>query len=350
MRSNRKYNANYRNFLNNLRAPCIQNLMRHLSFTILLLFSYLSAFALERLLLLNEINVGKHGYVYNASFKDSIAYLASGYDGVRVLNIANRKNIRMISTIPFQIFVMRTAVTDNCLCIAGDSLKIADVTIPAYPFVWTTWEIPSRVMFLESAGSFIRYYCRDDFKPRYVNISDVMNSQLWTEEDFLNNDDKEYAGDTLFEFDDFGFMLRDRSHPFEWQEIGRFKFSCCTNNWTLFGQYCIGVGDESMHVIDASNPAFPTLLAEYTDLRELMPYQIHSFGNYALVATCKAGIQVIDIHNPMRIERIADTRQDIKPHSIGDLGSLILGVHNGVALIQTEDNRLLIYDVSKYIN
>ena len=65
----------------------------------------------------------------------------------------------------------------------------------------------------------------------------------------------------------------------------------------------VAAGTGGLQIVDASNPAAPTLLGVYTSTQDL--HAVEVVGRYAYLAEAGGGIVVLDISQPARPQRVS---------------------------------------------
>lgn len=307
----------------------------------------IAASRLKTIPLVCDFPLGEKVDLWCMAFRDSIAYVAAGYEGVLVLNIADPARPVQVHRLHTHDYTRKVAISGDCLCIADYDLGLAYIAMPSWPIMMSMFDTPSDVMYLDPCGPQLRLSCFYNDSIVYVNIADITNPRLWMAEDMQSLSPRSETNDTIFACSWEDFVVQVRTYPFGRREIGRLTLPRGEQNLDRFGSICLRVAGNSLQTIDVSNPAFPRLLDNYTELDSLEPYVVYSIGDYGIVMTAKGGIQIIDVRDPQSIRRVACSAEQTIPHATPMSVPGLLGVYQGMAYVSL-DHRLLIFDVSEY--
>jgi len=229
-------------------------------------------------------------------YQDSLAYVAAGSDGLKIVNCANPRSPSVLGTFLCS-HAMDVCVKDTFAYVADDTLlRVVKVKDPHNPSQVSSLRIRNEVYGVCVAGNYA-YLAALDSGLRVVSISNPANPVL--------------TG--------FTYAPRDAEDVFVRDTLA-FVADMVTG----------------LRIISIANPSQPRQIGSYDDSLGLT-YCVHVQGNYAYCADDAAGLRVIDITDPAA------------PHKAGELelGIELTGVlvRDSLAYV-TDWNDFFVVDVS----
>jgi hypothetical protein len=196
------------------------------------------------------------------------AYLASGYSGLRVIDISDPSNPVIVGNCDTPGYVSRVVVAGNYAYIAdgwGGGLRVVDVSTPGAPFL---------VGYFATPADSIRGVAVDG---DYAYVTSANSGGL--------------------------LQVIDVSSP----SLPGFEGSCtipgAARDIAVEGEYAyVADGSTGIQVIDISSTAPPQLIATEDTPGDAQGIVVA--GDYAYVADGSSGLQVIDVSNPLDPEVI----------------------------------------------
>ncbi len=281
-----------------------------------------------------------------SALQDSILYLPTGYNGIRIVDVSDSRTPKEIGKFPTTGYTRQVAITGDALCVADDFLCFLDVSNPKQPTLKSCFQGPEIIRFVETRGDFVRATCSNG-QHLYFELTDIVNPRVLIANDTTNWYVPDSVVDTICTCTNEGLVIIRQSKSLRPEVLGKLKFRWGCEGLAQFGTVCIGLSYGSMQVIDISKPEFPKRIAEYRDLKKFDPFEIYSYGRYGLVCTHLAGILIIDVIDPQRIKVVGKLIDGLQ---VGEERLLVyhLCVVEDSSVYVAAGNRILIYDVSNY--
>ncbi|MDP8240518.1 MAG: choice-of-anchor D domain-containing protein, partial [Candidatus Hatepunaea meridiana] len=315
--------------------------MRYKEFlTTAIIFCLTATIATADIALLGSCNV--NGQARKVDVSGDYAYVAAGSGGMRVVNVSNPRQPRVVGQyVPEHEPLFLSATVEGNYVYTGDSrygFSIIDVSDPEHPELLGSNRngsphgtvIRDEYAYTGNDGGLMVFDISDPEHPEQVGNCDV-EGWIW---------DIEVIGDYAYVSDgERGFGIIDISNPEEPEIIGHCGVQDRSLGVFVLGDYAYTAArNEGLCIIDVSDPEDPDVVT-YIDTPQ-SAVGVHVVGTHAFVAADRSGLRVIDISNPNNPREV--------DHYSNRMASYYVKVHGSLAYVADQHNGLKIFDVSDY--
>ncbi|MCD4735651.1 MAG: T9SS type A sorting domain-containing protein [Bacteroidales bacterium] len=288
----------------------------------------------------NACNIGSldnEGNTKNISIKDSIAYLANGYEGLLVLDISDYSNPVKIAGNYFN-FSAQNILIDNDLAyvVCGmDGLRIMDISNPGLPVQLglfnNTSNVCEDVVIIENYAYLIEG-CTANC-PSYLHVLNVSTPENPYEVSTLD-----LFGHRPAIYNDFAYVpgsqvILDISDPAFPVIIGLFGTNA--NCAEVSGNFLYTASDH-LWIYDISNPETPLEMGSLFIGSSSLDMKVQE--GYAYVANYENGLKIIDISDPENPEETGsyDTYYKASGLQVQDGDVFLADLQDGIYIIHND--------------
>lgn len=260
------------------------------------------------------------GYYRNIKVQGERAYLADGYRGLVVFDVAGELPVTTWVQAGVKAGGIYVEGTTAYLAAFEDGLQIFDISTPDTPVLLSTLKIPGSAwdVWVHAGYAFIASLdegmivadVSSPTKPRYIGAS------IWAKH-HQNAEIIRGEGNVVYiAAANHGLIIVDISDPVRPVVASRYRpirvsfaEGLAISDGTAYVAMGSGIGDVStiengLHILDVTDPYSPRLLGKVS-FRD-WPEGVHIAGGFAYVANTWTGVRSIDIHNPVK-PFLADT-------------------------------------------
>lgn len=250
------------------------------------------------------------------------AYLATGWNGVAIVDIKDKFNPNFITYKNNLGYILDVFATDNFVYAidSNNGLKILDATVPTQMKIVSEVNIPGfgHGVFVKNNKAYIVTLEKDKHPGSGgLTIIDVTTatapkqlgslSLVYGAEGVHVSDDYAYLAGVA---NDAGLIVVDIKDPKSPKKLGAFKHPTCSESVTLSGNLAyLAHGDRGLEIIDVSNPLSPTVVQHFDANGHTRGIFVE--GDRAYIANGYTGLRILDISNqsaPKEIGKIATYR------------------------------------------
>ncbi len=280
------------------------------------------------------------GNAVDVQIVDTLAYVADGSLGLRVVNVAVPTNPTLIGSCETTEYANGIAVSgDHALVADGlGGLQIIDISSPAAPF------LVSSVLPTNAWGWFRDVAVLGDFAFIVGNgcgllAIDISQPSLpVTVGEYSVGDAMavSVAGSHAYVANEDGLQIVKVANPVPFALVGTIDTPGDAMRVDVAGSYAyVADGNEGLQIIDVTDHSAPLSVGGYDTPG--YAYDVDVFGNYALVADRSSGLQIIDITVPSA-PVLAGNYQPLDAYQVRTVGNL--------AYVAGGDGGLFIIDLS----
>lgn len=281
----------------------------------------------------------------------SYAYLASNWNGLGIMNIADPLNPHKIGYFDTpQAYYL--AVSDSFVYIAdfADSIRIINVSNPATPKEIGKCGTPGYLCDIAVSGAYVyaaaesKLYVIDASNPTVPTLIGTYDIGEYRPEVVANNGYVYLASTSEYIAE---VVVFDASTPSSLKKLGSYVIDGCI--WGMassFPYICITGNyptEEDMRggfwIIDISNPSNPQKVG-FCKLDNAYPDGLAVSGNYAYIADCSAFriIDILDLHTPSEIAFYKMSEYGLSIAITGHYAYVVLDNNEGCLIINTQLN------------
>lgn len=297
----------------------------------------------------HPVEIGKWdspGYAEGVAVAGSTVYLADGPYGLWVVDVSDPAQPQKVGSAYDMNYAFEVAVSGHYAYIAaaGAGLLIADVSDPAHPVEVASLDTPGYAYGVAISGTLS--YIADAWEGlRVVNVSDpahpvemgACDTPGWA----LN---VAVAGSTAYVADGAsGMRIVDLSDPAHPHEVGAYEVDGLARRVAVAGSM-VYVADQhnGLRTLDVTDPSDPPQVSLFSQM--MRARRVAVAGKYAYVAAEFQGLRVIDISDPAHPREIAIYNTEGQTADV-----VVNGKYAYLATMPVSDNilySLLVLDIS----
>ncbi|MEO0122595.1 MAG: T9SS type A sorting domain-containing protein [candidate division WOR-3 bacterium] len=245
----------------------------------------------------------------NVAVSGNYAYVADAESGLIIIDISDLTSPQIISNFyippPGGVDVV---VSDTIAYVAGDEVWIINISNPYQPAlisIWNPHNLLEAVTQIDKEGNFL-YVTETGISVCGFWIIDVSNPSNPISADSIRVGWARYidaSGQYAYCTAGVGLMILNISNPYNSYPIVTLNIGEDGQGLCSAGNYVYVAAMDSTLIVDASNPANPTIIGVYSHFKNCPRYIVVA-NNYGYVSMGVDGLRIIDISDPYHLTEI----------------------------------------------
>ena len=249
---------------------------------------------------LHTVAIGRApGGVLGAAVSGDVAFAAAGTDGVRIFDVSDPADVRLLTTIPItDARAVDVEGTMLYVAAANDGLILVDVSNPSAAAIVGGADLPGCTVDVDAAGTRV-YVANDDIG---LAIVDVSNPAVPVVRGIENTPGRAVAvaasEPLVFVADELnGLRIVNAADPAAPFIVKTVAMPGAARGVAVSGDIvAVAAREGKLQLVDASLPGFASIVGSYATSRDALSVALS--GTVAFVAQGSGGIEVVDIATP----------------------------------------------------
>ena len=238
------------------------------------------------------------------------AYLAAGGSGVVVIDVSNSSSPQIVRTVPIPSGSVEVSGT-RLYASHQTSIHVLDLTDPSDPVFLETVPIPGTIWDMVVDGNLLYVGATNGF---YIVDPEASTPILGTQITAAAHLDVTFPYAYLSDMWTSRLVVVDVSQPSAPAVVGSMSyFPYSIADLASTGSSLCVLGQNSMRVVDVSNPASPTFLGAVS-IPGSITRSIAMSGSLAYIGAGAAGLQVVDVSDPLQPRRLNEISPMVNIH------------------------------------
>ncbi len=266
------------------------------------------------LVLVSETNTGGDTFDVWVDEILNLAYVTSGYEGLRIFDISDPSEPELLSHVPESPALIST----------GHSSGFAH-QIYVYDEIAYIGDGSSGLTIID---------CQDPQNPEI--LTNYVGGYTW---DVHVENNLAYIVNGFNNIGNPGFMILNVSDPSNPVQLSNSLTSGDTNGVEIAGNKAYVLKTEGLKILDISNSSEPQLIGQYAGPTGSFAIDVEISGNYAFLTFWNKGLQILDIEDPTDITLIGEYNEfnEFAFLSINDGLVYLAGMTGGIVVLNMTD-------------